>query len=167
MTDRNVRAGPTEIRSHRMGDIGWIIHRHATLYRDEYGWTPAFEALVAEVAADFLKSHDPRREHCWVAERDGAILGSVFLVDAGDRVAKLRLLYVEPTARGLGLGRQLVETCIDFARAAGYRRMTLWTNDILTTARHIYDSLGFELVSESPHSDFGPPMVGQVLERPL
>jgi GNAT superfamily N-acetyltransferase len=150
-----------------MGDVGWILHRHATLYRDEYGWTPAFEALVAEVAADFLKSHDPEREHCWVAERDGVLLGSVFLVDAGDGVAKLRLLYVEPSGRGLGLGRKLVETCIGFARAAGYRRMTLWTNDVLVAARHIYDSLGFELVSESPHSDFGPTMIGQVLERPL
>jgi GNAT superfamily N-acetyltransferase len=150
-----------------MGDVGWIVHRHATLYRDEYGWTPAFEALVAEVAADFLKSHDPRREHCWVAEREGVILGSVFLVDAGGGVAKLRLLYVEPSGRGLGLGRKLVETCIGFAHAAGYRRMTLWTNDVLTAARHIYDSLGFELVSESPHSDFGPPMIGQILERRL
>lgn len=150
-----------------MGDIGWIIHRHATLYRDEYGWTPAFEALVAEVAADFLKSHDPEREHCWVAEQDGALLGSVFLVSAGDRIAKLRLLYVEPAARGMGLGRRLVEECMRFARAAGYRRMTLWTNDVLVGARRLYDALGFELISEQPHSDFGPPMVGQVLERDL
>jgi GNAT superfamily N-acetyltransferase len=155
------------IRSHRIGDVSWIAHRQATLYRDDYGWNAHFEVLVAEIAEEFLKSHDPAREHCWVAERGGAIIGSVFLVRVDDRVAKLRLLYVEPAARGLGLGRRLVEECINFARAAGYRRMTLWTNDCLVEARKLYDSLGFDLVSEHPHSDFGPPMVGQVLERDL
>ena len=160
-------SGAVEIRSHRMGDVSWIVHRHATLYRDEYGWGPGFEALVAEIAADFLKSHDPAREHCWVAVRDGEILGSVFLVDAGDGVAKLRLLYVEPSARGLGIGRRLVDTCMEFARAAGYRRMILWTNDCLVEARRLYDRLGFVQTGEEPHSDFGPPMVGQVLEREL
>jgi len=160
-------ARPVVIRPHRMGDASWILHRHATLYRDDYGWNAHFETLVAEIIADFLKRHDPAREQCWVAERGGAVLGSVFLVRADDRVAKLRLLYVEPAARGLGLGRRLVETCLDFARAAGYRRITLWTNDCLTEARRLYDSLGFEQVSEQPHSDFGPKMVGQVLERDL
>jgi GNAT superfamily N-acetyltransferase len=155
------------IRSHRIGDVTWAVHRQATLYRDDYGWNAHFETLVAEIAAEFLKSHDPAREHCWVAERDGAILGSVFLVRVDDSVAKLRLLYVEPTARGLGLGGRLVEQCMDFARKAGYRRMTLWTNDCLIEARKLYDSLGFELISEHPHSDFGPAMVGQVLERDL
>jgi GNAT superfamily N-acetyltransferase len=155
------------IRSHRIGDVTWSVHRHATLYRDDYGWNAHFETLVAEIAAEFLKSHDPGREHCWVAERDGVILGSAFLVRVDDRVAKLRLLYVEPTARGLGLGKRLVEQCMYFARTAGYRRMTLWTNDCLIEARKLYDSLGFELISEHPHSDFGPPMVGQVLERNL
>jgi len=160
-------AGPVVIRGHRMGDASWIIHRHATLYRDEYGWNARFEALVAEIVADFLKTHDPAREHCWVAERRGSILGSVFLVRVDDRVAKLRLLYVEPAARGLGIGRRLVEECMAFAKAAGYGRMTLWTNDCLTEARRLYDSLGFQQVGEEPHSDFGPPMVGQVLERDL
>jgi GNAT superfamily N-acetyltransferase len=155
------------IRSHRMGDVSWAAHRHAVIYRDSYGWDARFEAMVTEIAAAFLKAHDPAREHCWVAERDGAILGAVFLVRAGDRLAKLRMLYVEPAARGLGIGRRLVETCMDFARAAGYRRMTLWTNDCLAEARALYGSLGFELVSEHPHADFGPPMVGQVLERGL
>jgi DNA-binding MarR family transcriptional regulator/GNAT superfamily N-acetyltransferase len=158
---------PVTIRSHRNGEVSWIVHRQATLYRDEYGWNERFEGLVAEVAANFLKSHDPAREHCWVAERGGAILGSVFLVDFGHGVAKLRLLYVEPAARGQGIGRRLVEECLGFARRAGYRRMTLWTNDCLTDARRLYDSLGFEQVAEGPHSDFGPPMVGQVLERDL
>jgi GNAT superfamily N-acetyltransferase len=164
---RSDAGAPVTIRSHRMGDVSWIVHRHATLYRDEYGWQAPFEALVMQVAADFLKAHDPAREHCWVAERKGAILGSVFLVRRDDRVARLRLLYVEPSARGLGIGRRLVERCMDFARSAGYRRITLWTNDCLTEARALYDSLGFEQVSEQPHSDFGPPMVGQVLERDL
>jgi GNAT superfamily N-acetyltransferase len=155
------------IRSHRTGDVSWVLHRQAALYRDEYGWNQRFEALVLEIGAAFLKAHDPACEHCWVAERDGAILGSVFLVRADERVAKLRLLYVEPSARGLGIGRRLVEECIGFARAAGYRRMTLWTNDCLVEARRLYDSLGFGQVSEHPHSDFGPAMVGQVLERDI
>lgn len=155
------------IRGHRVGDVSWVVHRQAVLYRDDYGWNGHFETLVVGIAAEFLKSHDPAREHCWVAERDGAILGSVFLVRVNDQVAKLRMLYVEPTARGLGLGRQLVEVCMDFAKAAGYRRMTLWTNDCLVEARQLYDSLGFELVSEHPHSDFGPPMVGQEYQHDL
>jgi GNAT superfamily N-acetyltransferase len=137
------------------------------LYRDDYGWNGNFETLVAGIAAEFLKSHDPAREHCWVAERGGAILGSVFLVRVDDRLAKLRLLYVEPTARGLGLGRRLVEECINFTKAAGYRQMTLWTNDCLIEARNLYASFGFKLVSEHPHSDFGPPMVGQEYELDL
>lgn len=158
---------PVVIRGHRMGDVSWVIHRQAALYRDEFGWDQRFETLISEIGAAFLKTHDPAREQCWVAERGGSIIGSVFLVRADESVAKLRLLYVEASARGLGIGRQLAEECIRFARAAGYRRMTLWTNDCLTEARRLYDSLGFEQVSDHPHSDFGPPMVGQVLERDL
>lgn len=158
---------PVVIRSHRMGDVNWVIHRQVALYRDGYGWDQRFEALVTEIGADFLKTYDPACERCWVAEQGGRILGSVFLVRADEHVGKLRLLYVEPSARGLGIGRRLVEECMSFARAAGYRRMTLWTNDCLTEARRLYDSLGFVQVGEEPHSNFGPPMVGQVLEREL
>lgn len=165
--DRGHDTRAVVIRAQRMGEVSWVAHRHATLYRDAYGWDGRFETMVTQVAADFLKSHDGACEQCWVAERGGAILGSVTLVRADERVAKLRLLYVEPAARGLGLGRRLVEHCLAFARAAGYRRITLWTNDCLTEACALYQSLGFALVSEHPHSDFGPPMVGQVLERDL
>lgn len=152
---------PWIIRPHRIGDIGWIVRRHGMLYAQEYGWDGSFEGLVAEIAGAFLTRHDPARERCWVAERDGDILGSVFLVDAGENVAKLRLLYVEPAARGAGVGRRLVEECIAFARLAGYARMTLWTNDILVSARHIYQAQGFVLVSEEKHRSFGKDLVGQ------
>jgi len=160
-------AAPVVIGSARMGDVSWAAHRQAVIYRDAYGWNARFEAMVTEIAGAFLKAHDGAREHCWVAGQGGAILGAVFLVRVDDGLAKLRMLYVEPTARGLGLGRRLAETCLDFARAAGYRRITLWTNDCLIEARGLYDSLGFALVSEHPHSEFGPHMVGQVLERDL
>lgn len=152
---------PWLIRPHRIGDIGWIIRRQGMLYAEEYGWDESFEGLVAEIAGAFLKNHDPRRERCWVAERDGDILGSVFLVDAGGGVAKLRLLYVEPATRGEGIGRRLVEECMRFARQAGYTEMTLWTNDILTAARRIYEAAGFTLVSEEKHYSFGKDLVGQ------
>jgi len=157
----------TVIRGHRPGDVGWIVHRQARLYHEEYGWDASFEGMVARIAGEFLCEHDPRREHCWVAERDGAILGSVFLVNAGEGVAKLRMLYVEETARGQGIGRRLVEECLAFARDVGYRKMTLWTNDILVSARRIYESVGFELVSEEPHHSFGKDLVGQYWEMPL
>jgi DNA-binding MarR family transcriptional regulator/GNAT superfamily N-acetyltransferase len=165
--DQETVTAPIVIRPHRMGDISWVIHRQTVLYRDEYGWGIKFEELIAEIAAEFLKSHDPACEHCWVAERAGAIVGSVFLVRAGDQLAKLRLLYVEPDARGAGIGGLLVDECMRFARATGYLRMTLWTNDVLTAARRIYETRGFKLISEAPHSDFGPAMVGQVFECEL
>jgi DNA-binding MarR family transcriptional regulator/ribosomal protein S18 acetylase RimI-like enzyme len=155
------------LRAPRPGDIGWVVARHGALYAEEYGFDARFEALVAQVAGTFLATHDPARERCWIAEADGARLGSVFLVRESDDLARLRLLIVEPTARGLGIGRHLVETCVNEARALGYRRMTLWTNDILVAARGIYRAAGFRLTASAPHNRFGPPMVGEDWERDL
>lgn len=152
---------PWRLRSHQPGDIGWVIARHGALYAHEYRFDSRFETMVARVAADFLAQHDPARERCWIAERDGVNLGSVFLVRKSDEIAKLRLLIVEPTARGLGIGRHLVNECIGFARQAGYRGITLWTNDVLVAARAIYQRAGFRLVASAPHADFGPPMIGE------
>jgi DNA-binding MarR family transcriptional regulator/GNAT superfamily N-acetyltransferase len=149
------------LRPHRPGDMGFVIHRQAVLYHREYGWDESFEALVAEICAAFIKNFDPRREHCWIAEIDGEIVGSVFLVNQSEKVAKLRLLYVERKARGLGLGRTLVRECIRFARAAGYTTLTLWTNDVLRAARKIYQAEGFRLIEEEPHRSFGQDLVGQ------
>ncbi len=158
---------PVVIRGHAPGDVGWVVHRHGALYAAEYGWDETFEGLVAEIAGRFLKAHDPTRERCWVAEREGEILGSVFVVDAGDGVAKLRLLYVEPNARGGGLGRRLVDEALRFAARAGYRKMTLWTNDILVAARRIYEATGFRLVASEPHRSFGKALVGETWEKDL
>jgi DNA-binding MarR family transcriptional regulator/GNAT superfamily N-acetyltransferase len=163
----SARPSALVLREHAPGDIGWIIHRQGALYAAEYGWDETFEALVAEIAGRFLKSRDPARERCWVAERDGEIVGSVFLVDAGGDVAKLRLLYVEPGARGLGLGRRLVEETLRFAKAAGYRAVTLWTNDVLVAARRIYETTGFRLVSSEPHHSFGKDLIGENWEKAL
>lgn len=159
--------GAWRLRDPLPGDIGWVIARHGAVYAEEYGFDARFEALVATVAGAFLAQHEPRYERCWIAERDGVNLGSIFLVRAGEAEAKLRLLLVEPQARGLGLGKALVETCISFARAAGYRRVTLWTNDILVAARGIYQAAGFRLVGGKPHAMFGPPMVGEDWELTL
>jgi DNA-binding MarR family transcriptional regulator/GNAT superfamily N-acetyltransferase len=149
------------------GDIGWVIERHGAVYAEEYNFNHRFEALVAQVAGAFLADHDPARERGWIAENDGIRIGSVFLVRETDEIGKLRLLLVEPSARGKGIGKGLVEECIAFARQAGYRRITLWTNDILIAARGIYRAAGFRLVASQPHSDFGPPMVGEEWERDL
>jgi len=144
------------------GDLGWILHRQAALYHQEYDWDWRFEGLVAEILGKFVAEFEPQREAAWVAELDGAIVGSVFLVQ-GDTpdVGKLRLLYVEPSARGLGIGAQLVNACIGRAREIGYRRLVLWTNDILTTARGIYLARGFVLEAEERHHSFGHDLVGQ------
>ena len=143
------------------GDIGWVIERHGALYAEEFGFNHKFEVLVANVAAAFLDNHDPAMERGWIAERAGVRVGSVFLVRQSNEIAKLRLLLVEPSARGLGIGKRLVEDCIGFARRAGYRQVTLWTNDILVAARGIYRAAGFRIGATQPHSDFGPPMVGE------
>ncbi len=155
------------LRDPQPGDIGWVVARHGALYASEYGFDARFEALVARVAGAFLGSHDPAREHCWIAEHDGVNLGCVFLVRVDDELARLRLLLVEPAARGLGIGKRLVAACIAFARAAGYRRITLWTNDVLLAARGIYQAAGLSLVASKPHSDFGPAMVGEDWELAL
>jgi Transcriptional regulators len=159
--------GESVIRPHRIGDIGWVIQAQAEGYAREYGWDERFEGLAAEVAGKFLTCFNPEKERCWIAEIDGERVGSVFLADGGDGVAKLRLLYLAPAARGLGLGRRLVDEVIAFARKAGYRKITLWTNDCLDAARHIYVTAGFRLVAEEKHAMFGPPCTGQTWDLDL
>ncbi len=154
-------------RGLQVGDIGWIAHRQGLLYAQEYGWDMTFEALVAEIAAQFVKTFDPACENAWIAEIDGQIVGSAFVVKVSQQEAKLRLLYVEPAARGAGLGRHLTEACVAFAKAKGYAKLSLWTNDILHVARRIYQQAGFVLVSEEHHHAFGHDLVGQYWELTL
>jgi DNA-binding MarR family transcriptional regulator/GNAT superfamily N-acetyltransferase len=155
------------LRDHRPGDMGWVVQSHGALYASEYGFDSSFEGLVAEIAAKFLASFDASRERCWIADIDGAQVGSIFLVRHSDDVAKLRLLLVDPAGRGQRLGQRLVAECIGFAKACGYRKITLWTQSILVVARRIYQDAGFVLVATEPHRSFGQSLIGETWEREL
>jgi GNAT superfamily N-acetyltransferase len=167
LEQRQSQPAAVVLRSHRIGDMGWVISRQAAAYAADYNWDFSYEALVAEICAQFIRNYDAAREHCWIAEVAGEPVGSIFLVKATDEIAKLRLLQVEKKARGLGVGRALVEQCMQGARERGYRRMTLWTQSILVAARGIYQSAGFKLVKEEKHHSFGADLVGETWERDL
>jgi DNA-binding MarR family transcriptional regulator/GNAT superfamily N-acetyltransferase len=158
---------PYLLRPHQLGDMGLIVHRQGVLYGQEYGYDERYEALVAEIVAKFIQHYDPRRERCWIAERDGEIAGSVFLVAESRTTAKLRLLYVEPSARGLGIGSRLVAECVRFARLAGYKKIVLWTQTELLPARHIYKKAGFRVIGKKPHHSFGKDLVAETWQLSL
>jgi DNA-binding MarR family transcriptional regulator/GNAT superfamily N-acetyltransferase len=158
---------PYLLRPHKPGDMGWVVHRHAALYAQEYGWDERFEAMVAGIVKQFIERYDPKRERCWIAEKDGEIVGSAFIVSHSKTVAQLRLMLVEPKARGLGIGARLVDECILFATEKGYRKITLWTNSILLAARHIYKKAGFRLVHKERHTSFGHALVGETWDLTL
>jgi DNA-binding MarR family transcriptional regulator/GNAT superfamily N-acetyltransferase len=155
------------LRPHRPGDMGWIVQKHGELYAKEYGWDSTIEAITADIVSAFLKNYDPKRERCWIAEIDGEPAGSVFLVRDSDEVARIRLLIVDPKARGLGIGRDLAERSIAFAREAGYRKITLWTHAVLTAARAIYERAGFKRTRQWVHEDFGKPLESETWELEL
>jgi DNA-binding MarR family transcriptional regulator/GNAT superfamily N-acetyltransferase len=165
--DRN--RAPYVLRPHRVGDMGWVVYRESVGYAEQYGWDQTFEALVANIVEGFVTNFDARRERCWIAEIDGHNVGHIFLVKhpSQARTAKLRLLFVEPCARGIGLGDALVNECVRFARTAGYRRVVLWTQSILTAAHRIYERAGFRLIKEEPHHSFGHDLIGQEWELKL
>ena len=165
--DKTEPKTPYLLRQHQPGDLGWLVHRQAILYADEYGWDATYEALAAEIVAQFIRNYDPKRERCWIAEKDGERVGAVFLAKAFDEVAKLRLLHVEREARGLGIGKRLVEECVRFARQSGYQKVTLWTQSILHAARHIYKQAGFHLVGEEQHHSFGKDLTAETWELNL
>ncbi|MEU8173734.1 helix-turn-helix domain-containing GNAT family N-acetyltransferase [Microbispora hainanensis] len=161
------RREPYVIRPPRAGDLGWVVHRHGALYSEEYGWGAAFEALVARIVAEYVEDQDPRREAAWIAEVHGEPVGCIFCLRKGDTTAQLRLLLVEPSARGMGIGRRLVDECLRFAASAGYSRIELWTRDVLVSARRIYQAAGFELVEQYPSEESGIPVTDQIWAKDL
>jgi len=165
--DNAGQKAPYLLRTHQPGDLGWIVHRQALLYAEEYGWTNEYEALASEIVAQFIKQFDSKYECCWIAEKDGERVGGVFIAKASEEVAKLRLLHVEQSARGLGIGTRLVEECIRFSQRAGYKKITLWTQSILVAARHIYAKLGFQIVHQEKHHSFGKDLIAETWELDL
>jgi len=160
-------SAPYFLRQHEPGDMGWVVHKHGILYSREYGWDERFEALVSKIVSDFINNYNPKRERCWIVEMNGEVVGSVFVVEENKDVARLRLLLVDPKARGIGLGTQLVEECIRFARRVGYKKLVLWTNSVLKEARRIYQKKGFKLVAEEKHHSFGQNLIGETWELVL
>ena len=164
------QAGPKTpylLRPHQPGDPGWIVHRQAILYAEEYGWDESYEALAAEIAAQFIKNYDAKRERCWIAEKNGERVGAVFVAKASEEIAKLRLLHVEREARGLGIGKRLVEECVRLSRQAGYQKMMLWKQSVLHAARHLYKQAGFQMVREERHHSFGKDLTAETWELDL
>lgn len=163
----NSNAEPFILRAPRAGDYGWVVQKHGELYFKEYNWNEEFEGLVAGIIADFIKNFDQERERCWIAEKDGKNVGAVFLVKQTEKVAKLRLLIVDPETRGLGIGQKLVHQCTEFARQKGYKKITLWTNSVLSAARRIYEKEGYKLIKEESHHSFGHDLISQTWELDL